>query len=424
MSDSLERLLEDLRFDVPAGLVERAKAAAELHATGTAKAGRGTRRLAARRAITDRGDHALQRQQWVLALVAALLAITIVSTLVGVRLLHNSTPSPGRHGSPAGLHHNGRIVVGIGNSLFAIAPDAPVLRGLEPNGHVILLAETDVAVSDAAYSSDGSRLAYVKTPGYGKTKPAVWVLNTTTGRNDLLTTCTAPGCGRFSHLSWSPDGSRLAFSDSDALGELQLFLIDADGTHRTQLTHFSSGQHATQPSWSPDGTRIAFTLSTGPFGQRLNCEYSCGTLAPPSSIEVIKTDGSGLTVLLSDVRQQDGAGDLDPTWSPDGSRIAYSIHVPAVGGPPPITEYQLWLMDTDGSHRTKIYATQAEPGQHEPGGPAWSPDGKRIALVTLAPPCRGGTCAYELFVIDTDGSHSRDLGNVGYGDRPAWQPVP
>ena len=89
MTDSLERLLQDLRFDLPAGMVERAKAAAsdaaEAHPSG---------QRTIRRRVSDR-----QKESWAPALVAALLAIAIVATLVFVahqRQMVPAQPKPHR----------------------------------------------------------------------------------------------------------------------------------------------------------------------------------------------------------------------------------------------------------------------------------------------------------------------------------------
>lgn len=351
-----------------------------------------------------------------LALVAALLVIAAIATLIGVGILHPSGPTPAKPGPGP----NGQLVIGDGHSLFAFDP-------VTGQRHAILSAPADVAVSDAAYSPDGTRLAYLRAPGGGIDEPTLWFLSTASGATRLLTTCHAPGCGRFSHLSWSPDGSRLVFSDSDGRGGLQLYLVRADGTDRTQLTRFPAGQFATQPSWSPDGARIAFSLSTQPIGQQSDCGYDCETLAPPTNLDVINVDGSGLAVLLANVRQQNGFGNLDPAWSPDGSRIAYALTLPLTG--PLSARYQLWLMNPDGSHPTKIFD---EWEYYDAGGPAWSPDGARIAIVMRDVPRSN----YELWVMDADGSHRRSLGFVyesnalaipygaHAGDRPAWQPKP
>ena len=56
--------------------------------------------------------------------------------------------------------------------------------------------------------------------------------------------------------AYSPDGRRIAF-ESDADGDMEIYVMDAGGGGVLQLTH--NGEHDEGPSWSPDGTRLAFT---------------------------------------------------------------------------------------------------------------------------------------------------------------------
>ena len=65
--------------------------------------------------------------------------------------------------------------------------------------------------------------------------------------------------GPFSYnreAAWSPDGSRIAFSKSDGRLGAEIFLIDADGTNLRRLS--PEGAYDASPTWSPDGARIAF----------------------------------------------------------------------------------------------------------------------------------------------------------------------
>ena len=81
MTDSLERFLEDLHFEVPAGLAHRAKAAAAADE---------------RVQLSNRRDLNWQRQPLALALVAAVLALAIVAALIfGARSLHPKALVPG-----------------------------------------------------------------------------------------------------------------------------------------------------------------------------------------------------------------------------------------------------------------------------------------------------------------------------------------
>src|SRR5207302_22365 len=66
------------------------------------------------------------------------------------------------------------------------------------------------------------------------------------------------------------------------------------------------------PSWSPDGTKIAFAAID------YYCDYyyyDCYYY--PVGLAVMSADGSGLVFLTNE------ASDAQPTWSPDGTRIAF-----------------------------------------------------------------------------------------------------
>jgi len=332
---------------------------------------------------------AFLRRPRVLALIALVVTVAIVASVAfGLRARPSPPPTPVKHGKVITRFHSGQIVLGNGNSLLANGR----LDAVDPatgSRRTILDLHVDVALTDAAYSPDGTRLAYIRGSGSGFGEPSIWILDIATGRTQLLTTCHAPGCAPFSHLAWSPDGSRLAFADGTGLGGVQLYLIDADGTRRIQLTQFRVEELPTQPTWSPDGTSLAFSFNKG-FGT-------------PRSLDVINTDGSGLTVLLANVTQNPSGADLEPAWAPDGSRIAYVLFT---------GRYELWLMDPDGSHRTRIFVSPNNCCIMSWGGPSWSPDATRIAVG-----------AGDLWVMNADGSDPRDLKTFGT-DRPTWQPVP
>ncbi len=340
------------------------------------------------------------------AIVAAVVAVLAIPIALG-RLATPNTASPPTASVPsrAVLHHNGQIVMGVANRLVAIDPGT----GHE---HVILSVPAGDVVASPAYSPDGTQLAYLRgrvvsssggISGSPDVMDSIWILDTATAQVRRLTTCL--GCSPYDYMTWSPDGSRLAFSEADQHGTLQLHLIDANGTHRMQLTHFPAGENATQPTWSPDGTRIAFTF----FAVAKTLDHA--TVFPTINIDVIRPDGGGLAVLLAAAPaelDQDGGPYLEPAWSPDGSRIAYLIDPWPRGAN---VAFQLWVMDSDGSHPTRIFR-YPNCCVDAWGGPEWAPDGARIAVVT----------AHILWVMDTDGS-DRTSPAVISGDHPAWQPL-
>lgn len=61
-----------------------------------------------------------------------------------------------------------------------------------------------------------------------------------------------------SNPSWSPDGPKIAF-ESDRDGDLDIYIMNADGTGQNRLTDSEPSAEADlEPSWSSDGTKITF----------------------------------------------------------------------------------------------------------------------------------------------------------------------
>jgi TolB protein len=114
--------------------------------------------------------------------------------------------------------------------------------------------------------------------------------------------------------AWSPDGKTIAFSrlesTSRPLNEATLYLADADGSH---LRSFRL--HGVSPAWSPDGTRLAFVSFDD--GNAPPC--SAASCPPSGELYVVRADGTGLRRLT-----RSKADDEHPSWSPDGSRIAFA----------------------------------------------------------------------------------------------------
>jgi TolB protein len=69
--------------------------------------------------------------------------------------------------------------------------------------------------------------------------------------------------------AWSPDGTRIAFTRNEgfeegALGPGEIFVMNADGSNRLNLTNDPAND--INPSWSRDGSRMAFASNrTGDF---------------------------------------------------------------------------------------------------------------------------------------------------------------
>jgi Tol biopolymer transport system component len=58
---------------------------------------------------------------------------------------------------------------------------------------------------------------------------------------------------------WSPDGRQISFgSDREGKGKLNIFVMNADGSNIRQLTHFQTPIESGDSNWSSDGTEIIF----------------------------------------------------------------------------------------------------------------------------------------------------------------------
>jgi len=123
--------------------------------------------------------------------------------------------------------------------------------------------------------------------------------------------------------------------------------------------------------------------------------------AGPDELYAIESDGSGVA------RMGDGtASDLTPSWSADGSRVAFASNRGAAGN------YEIYAMNRDGTGAHVITSA---------GGfnwfPAWSPDGSRIAFESA----RDGFLA--IYVVDADGTGLTRLTSDSAGDEhPSWSP--
>jgi TolB protein len=85
-----------------------------------------------------------------------------------------------------------------------------------------------------------------------------------------------------------------------------------------------------------------------------------------------------------------------PTWSPDGTRIAFNS---GRDGDP-----EVFVMNADGTQVRQLTDNDTVDGR-----PAWSPDGTRIAF---------DRSATEIFVMDADGTDVYSTGQEGYS--PSW----
>ena len=170
----------------------------------------------------------------------------------------------------------------------------------------------------------------------------------------------------------------------------RIYLIAAVGKHPVAIT--SGAWNDTHPVWSPDHTKIAFIRQTVPIG---------GPLSWPkgdAAIWVMNADGSGAHRVTHGVTLAGWGG---PTWSPDGSKIAF------VGNSP--EGINIYVIGANGEGLTDLTPTSAHFDY-----PNWSKNGQIIFQQTVV----NGWPATWTMNPDGSGQTWRFRGGTMY----AWNP--
>lgn len=242
--------------------------------------------------------------------------------------------------------------------------------------------------------------------------------------------------------------SRIAFAmrpwGDPAGSSKELYVVDSDGENLRRVTWDES--IVVSPTWSPQGDRVAFTsyrsgipivyerelatgedrpLETGQAGQQITPAYH--------------PDGSTITFALLNGRRSDlhsydvrrrcclsgrlGEGfhkNLQPTYSHDGSRIAFTSN--RLGTPTP----QIYVMPEEGGPAVLISPYRYGERSYFTD-PDWSPNSSKIAFAGRVDTGRtrvGGIMRYQILVADLDAGANRlvQLTREGNNEDPSWAP--
>lgn len=135
------------------------------------------------------------------------------------------------------------------------------------------------------------------------------------------------------------------------------------------------------PERSPDGTRLVYQ-----------------SVVPDGTTQIFVLEQDGTERQLTDIP----GGAMEPTWSPDGSQIAFAALL------------DIHLMDADGSHKRRLVRPSGDD-RH----PDWSPNGSRIVFQHEAEYYRS-----EIWVVSVADRVVQRLTRWQYSsyEDPAWSP--
>jgi nickel/cobalt exporter len=301
-------------------------------------------------------------------------------------------------------------------------------------GEITRLTQEPQGVRDFSVSPDGAWLAYSASDETGGTN--LWRLDTRSMQRTRLLACPTALCGK---MIWSRDGGRALYSrlgmtsEEAALGIPSVWWLDVS-SGETGPVFQDSRVPTLNFDWSPGGTWLSYTSGLIPEIKINNLQTGEGYAIPTRTGGHLAWSPAEEAFLLADLQESNGNGiqkvlrfragsregafliddldfnEFDPAWSPDGRWIAMIRYEASAGGSS--SGDQIWLVKPDGSGAAPL--TEDADTLH--GKPVWSPDGQYLLFTysAISDPLP------RLRILEIGTGKSRELSSSG--TQPVWLP--
>jgi Tol biopolymer transport system component len=310
---------------------------------------------------TRRRRHELLRPVKVGAIASIAVAGTVASFLALSGLFRDGPPA-GPTG-PGGTIVFGRFQLRLdpdgGSSasrfeIWSMAPDGSDLR---------LVYAPEAGAMTPTWSPDGERIAFLEQGPPGGWTRELRLITSRPDGSDRQVVAEGLAAPVVPVVAWSPDASRIAVLDTQEKGlaalddfglpvtDIAIYSIDGAFERFVDVPGIAAGF-----AWTPDGSGFFVADISNPRADLLH----------------VDADGRVLGTIAADVSYR-----ASPTFSPDGSRIAFIRTTPSAADP---EEGEVWVANADGTGAVRI----TREGGRKPSL-AWSVGGTNILYSRQTP---------------------------------------